>query len=95
MMKPPPAFIQSLKDYNKDNISDSQKKDLKTPELLNNPIFTYESMLKKSSAAANLANWVINVVRYNDIYVVVEPLKLSAEASGAEAAAKTEELRVV
>jgi dynein heavy chain len=62
---------------------------------LNNPIFTYETMLKKSSAAANLANWVINVVKYNDIYVVVEPLKLSAEASGAEAAQKSEELRVV
>jgi hypothetical protein len=51
------------------------KADLKTGELLNNSIFTYEVMLKKSSAAANLANWVINVVGYNDIYVVVEPLK--------------------
>jgi len=95
MMKPPPAFIQSLKDYNKDNISEAQKKELKTPDLLLNPVFTYENMLKKSSAAANIANWVINVVKYNDIYVVVEPLKLSAEASSALAAQKGEELRVV
>ena len=52
-------------------------------------------MLKKSSAAANIANWVINVVKYNDIYVVVEPLKLSAEASSQLAAQKGEELRIV
>jgi len=71
------------------------KATLKTPELLKNPIFTYEVMLKKSSAAANLANWVINVVGYNDIYVVVEPLKKSAEESAALANQKSEELRVV
>jgi len=75
MMKPPQNFIDSLKAYDKDGISDKMKADLKTGELLNNSIFTYEVMLKKSSAAANLANWVINVVAYNDIYVVVEPLK--------------------
>ena len=95
MMKPPANFIASLKEYDKDGITDKQKADLKQPELLNNPVFTYEVMLKKSSAAANLANWVINVVRYHDIYVVVEPLKKSAEASKAEAEQKAEELRVV
>ena len=52
-------------------------------------------MSRKSSAAANLANWVINVVKYNDIYVVVEPLKQAAEASKQQAETKAEELRVV
>ena len=52
-------------------------------------------MTRKSQAAANLANWVINIVNYNDIYVVVEPLKLKAEASKAEAEQKQEELRIV
>lgn len=51
--------------------------------------------MKKSSAAANLANWVINVVKYHDIYVIVEPLKLEAEASQKEAQEKTEELKIV
>lgn len=83
MMKPPVNFIDSLKAYDKDGITEVMKASLKTPELLKNPIFTYEVMLKKSSAAANLANWVINVVGYNDIYVVVEPLKKSAEESAA------------
>jgi len=52
-------------------------------------------MLKKSSAAANLANWVINIIKYHDIYVVVEPLKIEANASQKEAEEKLEELRVV
>lgn len=52
-------------------------------------------MMRKSSAAANLANWVINVVKYNDIYVMVEPLKKAAEESKALADTKGEELRVV
>lgn len=78
MMKPPQGFIDSLKAYDKDHISDKQKADLKTAELLLDPAFTKENMMKKSSAAANLANWVINVVKYNDIFVVVEPLKMAA-----------------
>ena len=95
MMNPPANFMESLKTFPKDDITDKQKSDLKTPEILNNPQFTYEIMLKKSSAAANLANWVINIIKYHDIYVVVEPLKLEANASQKEAEEKLEELRVV
>lgn len=95
MMKPPQNFIDSLIAYDKDNITDKQKADLKTADLLNHKDFTYEVMNRKSSAAANLANWVINVVKYNDIYVVVEPLKKAAESSKALADQKGEELKVV
>ena len=95
MMNPPQAFLDSLKSFDKDAITEKQKGDLKTAELLNNPIFTFEIMMKKSSAAANLANWVINVVKYNDIYVVVEPLKKEAEESKQQADTKAEELKVV
>jgi len=94
-MKPPAAFIDGLKTFNKDAITAKQKADLKTPELLNNPMFTFEVMTRKSSAAANLANWVINIVKYHDIFEVVEPLKKEAEASQAEAQQKGEELKVV
>ena len=52
-------------------------------------------MMKKSSAAANLANWVINIIRYNDIFVEVVPLKKEAEESKALADLKAEELREV
>lgn len=95
MMKPPQNFIDSLKAFDKDNISEKQKAELKTADLLNHPDFSFDVMNRKSSAAANLANWVINVVKYNDIYVVVEPLKKAAEESKALADQKGEELRVV
>ena len=71
-MNPPAAFLESLKAYDKTAITARMKKALKTDELLNNPEFTFEGMARKSLAAANIANWVINVVKYHDIYEVVE-----------------------
>ena len=41
--------------------------------------FTYEKMISKSAAAANLANWVINTFRFNRIYVRVKPLMNALE----------------
>jgi dynein heavy chain len=38
-------------------------------------------MIKKSSAAANLCNWVINIYRYNRIYIKVKPLMDSLNAA--------------
>ena len=67
MMKPPRNFIDFLKNFDKDNIKLEQMAALKTPDLLLNPNFTYDIMMKKSFAAANLANWVINIIRYHDI----------------------------
>ena len=84
-----------MKAYDKEGITEKQKADLKTKDLLLNEQFTKEVMMRKSSAAANLANWVINVVKFHDIYEIVEPLKKSAEASKNEAEIKGEELRVV
>jgi dynein heavy chain len=30
--------------------------------------FTYETMRTKSAAAANLCNWIVNIVQFNRIY---------------------------
>lgn len=35
-MNPPQAFLDSLKAFDKDGITEKQKSDLKTPEILNN-----------------------------------------------------------
>ena len=63
--------------------------------LLNKDYFNYTTMKGKSLAAANLANWVINVVKYNEIYVNVRPLQEEAERAEKEANEKLEELKVV
>eukprot|EP00916_Digyalum_oweni_P005776 GHVL01010034.1.p1 GENE.GHVL01010034.1~~GHVL01010034.1.p1 ORF type:complete len:2742 (+),score=421.27 GHVL01010034.1:35-8227(+) len=39
--------------------------------------FNKESIEKKSRAAAGLADWVINIVKYYDVFIQVEPLRLS------------------
>lgn len=67
MMKPPSAFIKSLKEYDKDNIPPKIIKKLKTPEFLLNPAFTVENIMKKSSACAMLCRWIIALVKYAEL----------------------------
>jgi ABC-type dipeptide/oligopeptide/nickel transport system ATPase component len=45
--------------------------------------FSYDNMISVSSAAANLCNWVVNVVKYNGIYTNIEP-KMEAQAKANE-----------
>jgi dynein heavy chain len=52
-------------------------------------------MTKKSIAAANLCNWVINIVTYNSIYKKVKPLMESSEAAEKLASDKNAELQEV
>jgi len=47
--------------------------------------FNADAMSKKNSAAVGLTNWVVNIVRYRDIVVTVEPKKLKAANAAAEA----------
>lgn len=42
-----------------------------------------------------MANWVINIIKYNDIYVKVKPLKAEAAESAAKAAEAEAALKVV
>jgi dynein heavy chain len=58
----------------------------KVQPFIDNEIFTVKIMEGKSMAAANLCNWVINIVRFNRIYVKVKPLMDSLEAARASKA---------
>ena len=46
----------------------------KLSPFVSDPLFTQEKMASKSSAAANLCAWVVNIYKYNRIYVKVKPL---------------------
>jgi len=52
-------------------------------------------MKKFSEPAANLCDWVNNVVEYNRIYKIVTPLEAEAKAASQEAAEKKAELEIV
>ena len=53
----------------------------KVRPILNDPDFTYSAMKTKSGAAANLCNWVVNIIGYNEIYKRVKPLMDSCRVS--------------
>jgi dynein heavy chain len=57
--------------------------------------FNEEAMIKKSSAAAYLCSWIINIVNYNRIYKKVKPLQDAAAAATALAEGKQAELAIV
>jgi hypothetical protein len=93
MMGNPKQFLEFVQKYDLNTISDPILKAL--DPILKMPEFTFENMSKKSSAAANLCNWVINAVIYNGIYKKVKPLMESAEAAEKLATEKLAELAVV
>ena len=63
------AFLKSLLNFDKDNIPvncvDCVEKDF-----ISNPNFTPDFIKSKSSAAAGLCGWVVNIVKYFRIYQV-------------------------
>lgn len=93
MMKEPQKFLDSLYSFDKDGISDKTLEALKP--ILALDYFNYATMTKKSMAAANLCNWVVNIIEYNRIFRNVEPLRATAEAAEALASQKMAELKIV
>jgi len=93
MMNNPKSFLESVQKYDGDNIAEWILKDLEP--ILSSESFTFENMQKKSSAAANLCKWVINIVIYNTIFKKVKPLMESAEAAEKLANEKLAELAIV
>ena len=68
-----------LVNYEKENIRQSILDALQP--YLNNPQFDPEFVKSKSEAAAGLCSWVINVVRYYEVYCDVEPKRNALKAA--------------
>lgn len=54
-----------------------------------------EFVRSKSAAAAGLCAWVINIIKFYEVYCDVEPKRKALAAANAELAAATEKLRVI
>jgi dynein heavy chain len=72
MMAKVDAFKEKLENYRGEDIEEDVIK--KVNPILKDPDFNYTSMKAKSGAAANLCNWVVNIVQYNGIYKRIKPL---------------------
>ena len=72
MMNNPQRFLEELAAYNAENIDDWILDGVKP--LIAMDFFNFETMKSKSVAAAYLCNWVVSLVKYNEIYKKVKPL---------------------
>lgn len=64
-------FLEKLVNYDKKHIHPDVIKALQP--YLANPEFDPEKIIAKSSAAAGLCSWVININKFYDVYLIVEP----------------------
>lgn len=57
-----------------------------------NPDFNPSNIASKSTAAAGLCSWVINICKFYDVFVVVEPKRKALAAANAELQAARDKL---
>jgi len=82
MMNNPQQFLDSLKDFKKEEIPPANITALEP--YLSSEEFTPEVVETKSSAAAGLCSWVINIVKYFKIFCEVEPKRIKTEEKKVE-----------
>lgn len=93
MMAKVDAFLESLVRFNKENIHENCLKAIQ-PYMLD-PEFNQEFISSKSLAAAGLCSWVVNIVRFYEVYCDVEPKRKALAKANAELAAAQEKLTII
>lgn len=83
-------FLHDLINYDKEHIPPDVIKALLP--YINNPEFNPEKIRSKSIAAAGLCAWVINIYKYYEVYLVVEPKIRALNNAQAELKAAREKL---
>ncbi|XP_060805137.1 dynein beta chain, ciliary [Amyelois transitella] len=90
MMAKVDQFLYDLVYYDKENIHPDVIKAVQP--YIKNPEFNAEFIMSKSAAAAGLCAWVINICKFYDVYVVVEPKRRALNAANAELQAARDKL---
>ncbi|XP_039611034.1 LOW QUALITY PROTEIN: dynein heavy chain 11, axonemal-like [Polypterus senegalus] len=87
-------FLQALINFDKENIQEATVKVVKE-EYLSDPEFNQEFVKTKSSAAAGLCAWVMNIVRYHEVFCEVELKRHALSQANADLAGAAEKLEVI
>lgn len=87
------SFLDALITYNKEHIHSEIIKAIQ-PYLADSE-FEPEFIRSKSGAAAGLCAWVINIIKFYEVFCDVEPKRKALAAANAELAAATEKLSVI
>nr|XP_023507674.1 dynein heavy chain 17, axonemal isoform X2 [Equus caballus] len=90
MMGKVDTFLDSLKKFDKEHIPEACLKAFKPYQ--GNPTFDPEFIRSKSTAAAGLCSWCINIVRFYEVYCDVAPKRQALEEANAELAEAQEKL---
>ncbi|KAG7298071.1 hypothetical protein JYU34_018841, partial [Plutella xylostella] len=83
-------FLNDLVYFDKENIHPDVIKAIQP--YIKDPDFKPSFIMSKSSAAAGLCAWVINICKFYDVYVVVEPKRRALNAANAELKAARDKL---
>ncbi|XP_059253508.1 dynein axonemal heavy chain 11 [Mustela nigripes] len=87
-------FLQALINYDKEHIPENCLKVVKE-QYLKDPEFNPSLIRTKSFAAAGLCAWVINIVKFYEVYCDVEPKRQALAQANFELAAATEKLEAI
>lgn len=93
MMAKVDAFKEKLEMYPSEDIPDDII--ARVAPYLEDAEFTYDRMKSKSSAAANLTNWILNTIAYNEVYKRVKPLMDALDVATKAKKTAEDELGVV
>uniref|UniRef100_A0A4X2K4X9 AAA+ ATPase domain-containing protein n=1 Tax=Vombatus ursinus TaxID=29139 RepID=A0A4X2K4X9_VOMUR len=87
-------FLQALINYDKEHIPENCLR-VVNEQYLKDPEFNPNLIRTKSFAAAGLCAWVINIVRFYEVYCDVEPKRQALAAANMELEAATEKLGAI
>ncbi|PSN46658.1 Dynein beta chain [Blattella germanica] len=87
------AFLDALITYDKENIHPEVIKAIQP--YLKDSEFDPDFVRTKSGAAAGLCAWVINIIKFYEVYCDVEPKRKALAAANAELAAAQEKLSII
>nr|XP_045746232.1 dynein axonemal heavy chain 9 [Mirounga angustirostris] len=87
------GFLDSLINFDKENIPESCLKAIRP--YLQDPEFRPEFVATKSYAAAGLCSWVINIVRFYEVFCDVEPKRQALSRATADLTAAQENLAAI
>lgn len=87
------SFLDSLIHFDKENIHENCLKAIKP--YLQDPAFNPELVATKSYAAAGLCSWVINIVRFYEVFCDVEPKRQALNKATSDLTAAQEKLAAI
>ncbi|KAM6297472.1 dynein axonemal heavy chain 17 [Aegotheles albertisi] len=90
MMGKVDTFLDSLKKFDKEHIPEACLKAFQPYQ--SDSSFNPDFIMSKSTAAAGLCSWCLNIVRFYEVYCDVEPKRQALEEANAELAEAQEKL---